>query len=216
MIAVIGGTGKFGQGLVARLTMAGEKVIIGSRTPKKAERVASELSKEVEEEIKGVGNEEATRQAELIILSIPYKAIERILNQIKPALNPSKILVSNIIPFSFKEGRAVFSRPELGSAAEEVASKILEGVPVVSGFQTVSANNMRNLEEPLNSDILLCGDDEEAKKQVMELVEKLPGTRAIDAGPLANSTLTESVGALLIDLTRRHDVKGIGLRFEGV
>ncbi|KXB03356.1 hypothetical protein AKJ47_02420 [candidate division MSBL1 archaeon SCGC-AAA261G05] len=216
MIAVIGGTGKLGQGLVARLAMAGEEVIIGSRTPKKAERVAKELSEKIGEKIKGTGNEEAARQAELVILSIPFKGMEKILNQIKPALNPDKIVVSVIVPFSFEEGWAVLSQSKSGSAAEEVASRTPKNVPVISTFQTASANRMRDLGEPLSADVPVCGDDEDAKNQVIELVEKLPGARAIDAGPLANSALTEAVGVLLIDLTRRHGVKRIGLKFEGV
>lgn len=216
MIAVIGGTGKLGQGLVTRLAMAGEEVIIGSRTPKKAERVAKELTKKIDEKIQGARNEEAARQAELVILSIPYKAIEEILQQVSPALDSTKIVISTVIPFSFEGNRAIFSQPKSGSAAEEVASLTPKNVPVVSTFQTVSANHMRDLGEPLSADIPVCGDDEDAKNQFIELVEKLPGARAIDAGPLANSALTEAVGVLLIDLTRRHDAKGIGLKFEEV
>ncbi|MBS3815513.1 MAG: NADPH-dependent F420 reductase [Hadesarchaea archaeon] len=216
MIAVIGGTGKLGRGLVARLAKSGEKVIIGSRTPKKAERTASELSEKTNAEILGAGNEEATRKSEIIFLSVPYKGINGILDQINPALNSSKIVVSTIVPLSFKEGEVNLINPGSESAAEEIASNLPNDIPVVSAFQTVSANSMRDIENPLNSDIPICGDNEDAKTKVGELINKLSGTNPIDVGPLSNSNLIESLGVLLVDLSLRHKSKGAGVRFEGI
>lgn len=216
MISVIGGTGKLGQGLVARLVMKGHDVIIGSRTPEKAELIAKELGNEINKDITWGENKEAALKSEIIILSVPFKGMEKIINQIKASLSPGDIVVSVVVPFLFKENQVVIPKLGHASAAEKIDSLIPEKVSVISTLQTVSANHMRELNEPLDADIPVCGDDQEAKKEVMDLIEELPGARTIDAGKLGNSALIESLAVLLIDLTLRHKVKGVGVKFEGL
>jgi NADPH-dependent F420 reductase len=196
--------------------LAGEKVIIGSRQREKAERVASEISKQIDEKVRGTGNLEAAREADVIVLSVPYKGMEKILGQIKQALTEGKILISVVAPLKQKGGQIVFEPPKTESAAAEVLRQVPKGVRVVSAFQTTSAKRLQNLEEPLGCDIPVCGDDDDAKKTVVELIGKIPGARGIDCGPLSNSKLVEPIVALLVELTRRHKVPGVGLRFEGL
>lgn len=125
MIAVIGGTGKLGRGLVSRLAKAGEEAIIGSRTPEKAERISEELSEKTGEEIRGSGNLEATRKSDVIFLSIPASAIENIVQQIKPGLDQGNILVSVVVPISREGERFTIQELNANSAAE----KNLSGSP---------------------------------------------------------------------------------------
>ncbi|MEA1905278.1 MAG: NADPH-dependent F420 reductase [Candidatus Hadarchaeota archaeon] len=212
---MIGGTGAAGRGLVARWVSAGEEVVIGSRRREKAERIASEISKQVEQEVRGTTNLEAAREAEVVVLSIPFKAVEKIIEQIEPALKKDKILVSVIAPLIRKHEQITFKIPRAGSAAEEVAQRVPKNVPVISAFQTVSAKHLQNVRKPLSCDILVCGDDDRARGIVIKLMEKIPGARPVDFGPLRNSRLVEPVAALLAELTRRYKVPGVGVRFEG-
>ncbi len=191
-------------------------MIIGSRQREKAERVASEISKQIDEKIRGTGNLEAAREADVVVLSVPYKGMGKILGQIKQALTEGKILISVVAPLKQKGGQIVFEPSKTESAAAEVLRQVPKGVRVVSAFQTTSAKRLQNLEEPLGCDIPVCGDDDDAKKTVVELIEKIPGARGIDCGPLSNSKLVEPIVALLVELTRRHKVPGVGLRFEGL
>jgi len=191
-------------------------VIIGSRQREKAERVASEISKQIDEKVRGTGNLEAAREADVVVLSVPYRGMREILDQIKQALTEGKILISVVAPLKQKGGRIVFEPPKTESAAAEVLRQVPKSVRVVSAFQTTSAKRLQNLEEPLGCDIPVCGDDDDAKKTVVELIEKIPGARGIDCGPLSNSKLVEPIVALLVELTRRHKVPGVGLRFEGL
>jgi hypothetical protein len=216
MIAVVGGTGDFGRGLVARWVLAGEEVIIGSRRREKAERVASELGRQLGKPVRGTTNLGAAREAEVIVLSIPFEGFGKIMDEIKPALTPQKLLLSVIVPVRVEGGVVSFERPPAGSAAEEVAKLVPRGVRVLSAFHTVGARQLQQVERPLNCDVLVCGDDAEAKREVMQLVERMPKARAIDGGPLHNSRLTEPVAALLAELTRRHRVQGVGIRLKGL
>lgn len=216
MIAVIGGTGDLGRGLVARWTLVGEKVIIGSRNLEKAQRVAGELSKQLGKPVRGTTNLEATRQAKVVVLSIPFEGLEKIINEIKPALSPEKLLLSVIVPLKIEKDTVSFERPPTGSAAEEVAKLVPPGVKVVSAFHTVGARQLQQVEEPLRCDVVVCGDDAGAKRETMQLIKLIPNVRTIDGGPLRNSCLVEPVVALLVELTRRHGVPGVSVRFEGI
>lgn len=216
MIAVIGGSGAQGRGLAMRWALAGEDVIIGSRWREKAEKAAAEMSKQAGRKIRGMSNLEATRAADVVVLSIPFEAMKKIVKEIAPALTAGKILLSVIVPIRFKGGRVSVEPPKTGSAAEELARLAPRGVKLVSAFQTVGAAHLQNLKEPIECDIVVCGDDAGAKRVVMGLAEKIHGVRSIDGGPLCNSRLVEPVVALLIELTRRRKVPGVSIRFEGL
>jgi len=215
-VAVIGGTGSMGRGLVMRLASAGKRVVIGSRKREKAERIARDLRALTGGEIHGATNLEAARGAEIIVLSVPFGGVRGILDQIRPALKEGKILVSVVVALEKKNGKITYVPPEAGSSSEEILRLVPKGVRVVSAFQTTSAEKMRSLGKPIKCDIPVCGDDEEAKRKVIELLEEIPGARGVDCGPLANSRLVEPIVALLVELTRRYRVPGVGLKFEGL
>ncbi len=216
MIAVIGGTGDLGRGLVARWVLAGEEVVIGSRQREKAERVASELSGQLGKPVRGTTNLEAAREAEVIVLSVPFEGLRQIMDEVKPALTPQKLLLSVIVPLKVEGGAVSFECPPAESAAEEVAKLVPRGVRVLSAFHTVGARQLQRVEKPLDCDVVVCGDDAEAKREAMQLIERIAKVRAIDGGPLRNSRLTEPVAALLVELTRRHRVPGVGVKFFGL
>ncbi|MCS7131182.1 MAG: NADPH-dependent F420 reductase [Hadesarchaea archaeon] len=216
MIAVIGGTGAQGKGLVARWARAGEEVIIGSRFEEKAKRVAAEVSKCVGKPVMGTTNLEATREADVVVLSVPFEAMRKIMREIRRGLTPGKILLNVVVPIEVRSGEVVFKRPRAGSTGEELAKLVPKGVRVVSAFQTVGAKLLQDLSKPLDCDVVVCGDDPAAKERIMKLVEKMPGARAVDGGPLRNGRFVEPLVALLAELTKRYRVEAVGVRFQGL
>lgn len=215
-IAVIGGTGKEGRGLVLRLAAqrVGERIVIGSRQRDKAREVAADLSRRVRAaSISGQENREAARQADLIILTVPYAAHERILREIAEDAR-GKILVDATVPLDPANPCRLKRRSEL-SAAEEAQALLGDAVTVVAAFQNVSARALRALDEPVECDVLVCGDEEDAKREVMTLIERL-GLRALDAGPLETARLVEALTPLLISLNLRYRSKTAGLRITGL
>jgi NADPH-dependent F420 reductase len=216
MIAILGGTGDLGQGLAMRWAMAGEKVIIGSRSKEKAEKIAQELSAKIGRTILGATNLEATKSADFVVLSVPFEGCEKILEEVMPALSPDKILLSAMVPLKQTEGLLTCYSPPAGSAAETVAQIVGGRARVCSALQTVGAQELQRIDHPLEGDTVVCGDDAQARRQTMNYVEKIANLRAIDGGRLCNSRLVEPVTALLIKLTGRYKVPAVGIKFVGL
>ena len=213
VIAIVGGTGAEGFGLAARFAAAGAHVRIGSRDLEKARAAAARLPG-----AEGFLNPDAVTGAEVVVLTVPLAAQIPTLKSIRGSLQPRHILVEATVPLEAALGGRVSRTLTLwaGSAAQQAAQYVPEGVAIVAAFHSLSAELLGHLDQPVDSDVLLCGDSAEAKAAVRGLVGLLPGARAIDAGPLENARLLENLAALLISLNLRHKVKHSGLRITGL
>jgi 8-hydroxy-5-deazaflavin:NADPH oxidoreductase len=211
-IAVLGGTGKEGSGLARRWAVNGYQVIIGSRSAERAAEAAKELNAELGGDyLTGMANSAAATEADMVVLSVPYSAHRATLEAVKDQL-AGKTLVDVTVPTPFPQPAVV---PEGKSAAQEAQAFLGDGVKVVSAFQNVSAGKLKKLDNPVNTDVLVTGDDEDAKKNVIALVEAA-GMRGIDAGPLANAIAAEALTAVLYHVNKTYKVKGAGIRITGV
>jgi NADPH-dependent F420 reductase len=212
-IAIVGGAGAEGFGLASRFARAGARVLIGSRDKAKAEEAAGRIGN-----AEGKSNPDAVGEADIVILTVPLVAQIATLKSLQKSFRPSAILVDATVPLEAAIGGRV-SRPLTlwaGSAAQQAAQHVPAGVFVTAAFHTLSAELLAQLDQPIDSDVLICGDHADAKASVGELVKMLPGARPIDAGPLENARLLESAAALVIALNIRHKVKHSGLRNTGL
>lgn len=221
-IAVIGGTGDQGIGLALRFVKAGETVIIGSRDIKKAENTVDMIKNMLDSDniknIVGMTNDEAAAEADIAILTVPLQAQIVTLRCIMDNLD-GKILIDATVPLDGCIGGNPTKYIEVweGSAAERSAEVLSsKNVKVVSAFNNVGAASLLNVNEDVECDILVSGDDFEAKKEVMALVEKIPGLRAIDCGSLENARIIEKITPLLINLNIRNRIKFAGIRITGL
>jgi len=214
-VAVLGGTGKEGSGLALRWARSGYRVVIGSREAERAAAKADELNEQLGDSvIVGTSNVEAAAQADLVVLSVPYAAHQAILESVKDAVQ-GKILVDVTVPLLPPSIRTV-NVPEGKAATLEAQALLGEGVRVVAAFQNISFNHLKNLEHPIDSDVLVCGDDADAKQEVARLVEAIDGMRAIDAGPLANAVAAEALTPVLMYINKRYKSPGAGIRITGL
>jgi NADPH-dependent F420 reductase len=215
-LAVLGGTGKEGTGLALRWARAGYAVIIGSRQLEKAARVAARLNEQLGADlIHGLSNAEAARQADIAVLTVPYKAHQATLAGLRDQLQ-GKILVDVTVPLKPPQVTHVHL-PEGGSVAVEAQAILGDGVRVVAAFQNVGEHFLRDPERAINCDVLVCGDDPEAKAQVIELAQALdPSVRAFDAGPLSNAVVVESLTPVLIGLSKQFRRLRVGIRITGI
>lgn len=196
MIAILGATGDFGRGLALRLRSLGDDVVLGSRTP--------------HDEF--VSNREACDRAEIVFLSVPPAAIEATAAELADALS-GKIAVSVASPIVFRDGRPT-ANPGPRSLAEVVAG-VAPRAHVVAGFHTVSAKALSRVDEPLDEDVLLAGDDADAKDQVAAIAERCVSGRAVDAGPLESARWLEPLTAVLLNVNRRYRVNS-GIAITGI
>lgn len=208
-IAVLGGTGAEGGGLAARWAHAGYKVIIGSRAADRAADAARDIG---HENLTGTDNETAARDADICVLTVPFAAQEDTLRAVADALQ-GKILVDVTVPLVPPRVSRVQLPPE-GSAAEKAQAIVGDGVRVVSGFQNVSAEHLRDVSHEIDCDVLVCGDDKDARAEIATLA-RAAGLRAWEAGPLANSVAAESLTPVLIAINRRYKIPGSGIRITG-
>lgn len=213
-IAVLGGTGKEGSGLAMRWALHGYRVIIGSRNAERAATRAAELNETLGGDyLTGLENSEATQQAQIVVLSVPYDAHRATLEAVKPHLD-GKILVDVTVPLKPPQVRTVFV-PEGHAAGLEAQTYLGDGVKVVSAFQNVSAAKLKDPRGDVNCDVLVCGDDAEAKNSTLELV-KAAGMRGFDAGPLANAVAIEALTPVLLYINKTYGVKGAGIRITNI
>jgi NADPH-dependent F420 reductase len=217
-IAIIGGTGPAGTGLALRWARAGETIIIGSRDAQRAQETAANIAQKIgaAAKISGMENSAACAAADILVLTVPFEGQATLLKQLKPAIRPGSVLIDATVPLAAGVGGRASRTLGVwqGSAAQQAAELVPKGVGVVAAFHNVSAD-LLNGDDPLDCDILVCGDDANATQLTRELVAKIPGLRAIDGGKLENARVVEQITALLIGLNIRH--KGhAGIRITGL
>lgn len=208
MIAIIGGTGRLGLGLARRLSSTQAPVLIGSRDENRARAAAAEAGLG---EAQGRTNSDAARSADLVILAVPVEGHEPTLRALAPYLG-GKALLDTTVDYD-RAARAVVLPG--GLSAAERAQRLVPGARVVSGFHTVSATMLADLERSARGDVLLSGDDTAAKERVGAMVRSI-GMRPVDTGGLMTSRLLEQLAGLLIDLNRRYKKKDLSIQITGL
>ncbi len=219
VIAVLGGTGPEGSGLALRWVRAGFEVIIGSRDGARAQEAATKIRERLGQgSVSGAENSEAVARADTVVLTVPFTAQQSTLKSVKAAFRPGQTLVDVTVPLEVAVGGRATRVLGLwsGSAAEAAAEAVPEGVSVVAAFHNVSAVHLDHLEEPMDCDVLVCGDNREAKARVGKLAQAISGARYVDAGPLSNARTVEALTALLIGINIRYKVPGAGIRITGI
>ena len=213
-IAMLGGTGPEGLGLAARFLAAGESVAIGSRTLERAEEAAEKLRALLPKARVSAGlNADAARAGEVIMLSVPWAGLDPTLESCGPALE-GKVILDLVVPIRVDKGVFHLEAVPEGSAAECIQARV-RGARVVSGLKHQSAADLLEIERELEGDVLLCGDDADAKEVISRFVRMVPKLRAIDAGGISVARHLDAMTALILNLNRRHkaraSVKIVGL-----
>jgi NADPH-dependent F420 reductase len=211
-IAILGGTGKEGPGLAMRWATAGYPIIIGSRQAEKAEATAAELNQALgTDTVRGMENGPAARAADISVLTVVQSAHQAALEGLVDDLQ-GKIMVDATARVDFRD-----PRPPAPPAAARYAQDLLgPGARVVAAFQNVPAHSLKkNLGQPMDTDVLVCSDDEYAADAVIRLAEAA-GMRAYYAGGLDNAVVVEGITSLLISLNKKYGVKTASIGVTGI
>jgi 8-hydroxy-5-deazaflavin:NADPH oxidoreductase len=217
-VTIIGATGALGFGLALRLGRAGVPVVIGSRDAGRAEEAAGRAREALPEaSFEAAENAEAATRAEVVVLSVPFRSQAEILNNLQGSLREGQIVVDATVPLAAAVGGKATRTLGVwqGSAAQQAAEMVPDGVHVVSALHTVSAALLRDLDHDLDEDVLVCGDRRADKDAVIELVERIDGLRAVDCGRLEMARYAESLTPLLISINVRNKVRA-GIRITGL
>ncbi|MGH9824397.1 MAG: NADPH-dependent F420 reductase [Blastocatellia bacterium] len=215
-IGILGGTGPEGSGLAHRWLRAGREVIIGSRDAKRAEETATRLADRIGggARVSGAVNESIVERCEVIVLTIPFASLPALLKQLKNLWKPGTILIDTTVPLATAVGGTATRMLGVwqGSAAQQTRELVPPTVSVAAAFQNLGAEILAT-DDPVDCDILVCSDDEQAKQVTSELAGLIPGARALNGGKLENARIVESLTALLVGLNIRYKVHSTGVRF---
>lgn len=210
-IAVLGGTGDLGNGLAHQWAKAGYDVIIGSRGEEKAVASANDLNGRLGiDTVRGLSNPDAAAAADIVTLTVPFATQEPILEVVKDAVQ-GKIFIDVTVPLMPPKVARVQMPPE-GSAGIKAQNYLGDGVRVVSAFQNVAADHLQS--GHVNCDVLVTGNDPEAREEVITLVEAA-GMKGWHAGPIANSVVAEALTSVLIHMNKRYKIDGAGIKITG-
>ncbi len=213
-VSVVGGTGAEGKGLATRLARVGHTVFIGSRDLLRASATAREIqSMSPEATVQGMDNRSAVRASEICILTVPYAAQRATVEGLRDELQ-GKLLIDATVPLVPPKVARV-QLPSSGSAVAQIQNLLGEGVRVVSAFQNVSAHALNDADHEVECDVLVCGDDVEARSIVVELAAGI-GLRGVHAGPIVNSAAAEALTSILISINMRYKIPGAGIRITGL
>jgi NADPH-dependent F420 reductase len=207
-IAVVGGTGDLGHAIAMRLVKAGHEVSIGSRKAESAATAAAALGA-------GVGhgiNADVARDKDIVIVTVPYSAQAGTLADIKGSVG-NAIVVDTTVPLVPPRVMRV-QLPAAGCAALEAREHLGPDVRLVTAFHNVAAHKLAAGED-VDCDVLVFGDDVEARKTIVELVADV-GMRGLAAGSLANSAAAEALTSILIFFNKTYEADGAGVRFTGL
>ena len=198
-VAIVGGTGNLGGALALRLGAPGVKIIIGSRDAEKAKKAVETLKPSLRAgEIEGTTNQAAVKGADFVVIAVPYEG------------HAQKVVIDAVVPLN--KGRPFV--PPAGSALQE-AQQILAGeAPVVGALHNISAVDLGDVDAPLG-DVLVCGDNAEAKQKVMEIIQRI-GARAFDGGPAGNAYVIEGLTGVIISLNRKYKSKHGSIKITGI
>jgi NADPH-dependent F420 reductase len=206
-IAIVGGTGKLGSAIAYRLARAGRSVILGSRSAESASATAREIGHSVV----GATIADAARNADIIIVTVPFAFQEETLAQIRPHA-AGKIVVETTVPLVPPKVMRV-QLPADGSAAMRAQRLLGEDVTIVSAFHNVAAHKLRQ-DIDVQCDVLVFSDDRRARRSIIELVADT-GLRGIEGGALANSAAAEALTSVLIFINKTCQVDGAGIQITG-
>lgn len=219
-VAVIGGTGAEGFGLALRLARAGHRVLIGSRDASRGAEAAAKAQELAGGSVGGTDNAGAASAAGsdgVVAVTVPYAGQAEIYRSIKDAVAPGAVVLDATSPLATAVGGRPWQvlRPWHGSAAEQAQAILGDGPRVVAALHTIAAEALHDLDHDLDSDVLVCGDDAEAKGRVGSLIDDVPGLRWVDAGRLEMARVAEPLTALLVSINRTYRIKDSGFRIVG-
>jgi NADPH-dependent F420 reductase len=199
MRITIVGAGNMGRGIGTRAVAGGHEVEIVDRDPSDAQKLAEDLG----ESAKAL-DPAAPFGGEVVVFAVYYPGIKDAVQQYADQL-AGKVVVDISNPVDTETWDRLATPPG-SSSAEEVHELVPEGTSVVKAFNTTFAGTLVAGEVAGQQlDVLIAGDDDEAKGKVSQLVSDA-GARPIDVGPLRRAQQLEALGFLHISLQEPHDL----------
>ena len=219
-ISIIGGTGGMGEGFALRWVV-NHDITIGSRDAQKAASAAeqymntaiSSYGNNMKGAIKGAGYVSSSRDSDILILSIPYESIKLTCDSISNSIKQGCIIVSPIVPMERNDfGFTYIPFEKNMKSAAHLLAENLPDKKIVSAFHTISEVKLKNINESLDSDIFVCGDDQDSITKVNQLIGEIKGLRPLYLGSLSLSYQAEVLTPMLLNASKKNKIKHPGIK----
>ena len=214
-IGILGGTGPAGSALAARLASVGHEAVIGSRSKYRAMEVVDRL----QAEWKGrdleivAGDNQSAASAEVVVIATPWDGAYGTATSVVDQLEGKVVIcMANALTRTGNEFQPLV--PPRGSVAATVQAAVPR-CQVAAGFHHVPAKQLGDLENPIESDVLICSDYPRATEVTSEIVWSIPNLRPLDAGGLSQATPIESFTAVLLQLNVHYKTR-VAVKFTGI
>jgi 8-hydroxy-5-deazaflavin:NADPH oxidoreductase len=209
-VTIVGGTGNLGGALALRLGAPGVKIIIGSRDAEKAKKAVEALKSKLRAgEMFGTTNREAVKNADFVVIAVPYEGHAQMVSDLKGQL-AGKVVIDTVVPLNKVKPFV----PPAGSALQEAQQILGDEAPVIGALHNISAVDLGDVDSSLG-DVLVCGDNAEAKQKVIEIVQRI-GATAYDGGPSSNAYVIEGLTGVIIYLNRKYKSKHGSIKISGL
>ena len=210
-IALVGGTGDIGTGFAVRWGQKHE-IIIGSRNVDKARESAAAVLHLLDAvgNVQGTDNASAVAAADVVVLCVPYEHLTFVTTGLIDSYK-SQVVISPVVPMIYNGKFFQYQPPAEGSAALQARMLLPKGVRVVSAFHTICAAALQDVKRVMKADAFICGDDAEAMEITVELAGEIKSLRPLSAGPLAVSSMVESLTPFLLNVARKNKIKNAGI-----
>lgn len=206
-IGIVGGTGPAGRGLAARLASIGHRVVIGSRSVERAEEMRTRLVEAWPDlaDLLEASDNPGAADADIVVIATPWDGAAAVAQENAERL-ASKVVVSMANALVRVNGEFQPLVPPRGSVAAHVQAAIPRS-RVVAALHHLPATELGRVDQPLDSDVLICGDDPTAVGDMMRIIGRIPGCRPLDAGRLSNAMAIEAFTAVLLQLNVRYTTR---------
>jgi NADPH-dependent F420 reductase len=190
-------------------------VIIGSRSKYKALEERDKLIAKWPDHDLDVSAEEneGAAAAEVVVIATPWDAAASTAASVRELL-VGKVVISmaNALAKVGHEFQPLV--PPRGSVAASVQAALPDS-RVAAALHHVPAKELGDLDEPVESDVLICSDHKSATRTTAEIVAEMPDMRPLDAGELSNAAPIEAFAAVLLQLNVRYKTRA-AVKFTGI
>lgn len=190
-VAVIG-TGNVGGALGPRFAKLGYSVIYGSREPERAD--VKELIALTGPRTRALSSLDASNQTDLIVLAVPWRAVESVVKGMGNL--DGKIIIDVVNPL--RRGDEGLLEMAVATSAAEHIQTWAPGARVVKAFSTMGSTIMADPSAgggPVT--VALASDDDDALEEVRQIAERM-GYPTVDVGPLRNARHLEGMVVLMV------------------
>jgi NADPH-dependent F420 reductase len=210
-IALVGGTGDIGTGFAVRWGQKHE-ILIGSRNVDKARESAAAVLQHLGAAgiVQGTDNASAIATADVVVLCVPYEYLASVTAALSESYK-SQIVISPVVPMTYNGKFFQYQPPSEGSAALQARKLLPESIRMVSAFHTICAAALQDTKRVMKADAFICCDDANALDIVMQLAGEIKSLRPLNAGPLAVSSMVESLTPFLLNVARKNKIKDAGI-----